>query len=55
MVEASLEEIPGSYPFVLFLPQTQTERLLVEHVEAQGGRIEREAELRAFTEREACE
>lgn len=54
VVEASLEEIPGSYPFVLFLPQTQTERLLVEHVEAQGGRIEREAELRALTERDAC-
>lgn len=50
VVEASFDEIGGSYPFVLFLPQTQTERLLAEHVAAQGGRIEREVELHAFVE-----
>lgn len=58
ILQASFEEIPGSYPFVLFLPQTQTERLLAEHIEAQGGRIEREVELRSFTasdERIECE
>jgi 2-polyprenyl-6-methoxyphenol hydroxylase-like FAD-dependent oxidoreductase len=58
IIEASIDEIPGSYPFVLFLPQTETERLLAEHVEAQGGRIEREVELRSFEQREeavACE
>lgn len=52
MLEATFDEIPGSYPFILFLPQTQTERLLTEHVEAQGGRIEREVELRGLTERD---
>jgi 2-polyprenyl-6-methoxyphenol hydroxylase-like FAD-dependent oxidoreductase len=50
IIEASFDEIPGSYPFVLFLPQTETERLLAEHIEAQGGRIEREVELRSFQE-----
>lgn len=54
MLEASFDEIPGSYPFVLFLPQTQTERLLTEHVESQGGHIERQVELRSFTQREEC-
>lgn len=52
MLEASFDEIPGSYPFVLFLPQTQTERLLTEHVRSQGGRIEREVALRSFQTRE---
>ena len=51
-LEASFEEIPGSYPFVLFLPQTQTERLLTEHVQAQGGRIEREVALASFAQHE---
>lgn len=52
MLEASFEEIGGSYPFVLFLPQTETERLLTEHVQSQGGRIEREVALQSFTESE---
>ncbi len=39
MLQASFDEIPGNYPFVLFLPQTQTEQLLSEHVQAQGGTI----------------
>ncbi len=51
MLEASFDEIPGSYPFVLFLPQTQTEQLLTEHLEAQGGRIERQTALTSFEDR----
>lgn len=51
VLEASLEDIPGSYPFVLFLPQTETERLLTEHVQTQGGSIERQIELRSFVDR----
>ena len=54
ILEASFDEIPGSYPFVLFLPQTETERLLTEHVHAQGGTIEREIELRGFTQQPNC-
>ncbi|HET9097953.1 MAG TPA: FAD-dependent monooxygenase [Candidatus Baltobacteraceae bacterium] len=58
LLEASFDEIPGSYPFVLFLPQTETERLLAEHVQAQGGNIEREVTLEGFTSGEdsvACD
>jgi 2-polyprenyl-6-methoxyphenol hydroxylase-like FAD-dependent oxidoreductase len=51
ILEASFDEIRGSYPFVLFLPQTETERLLTGHVEAQGGKIEREVALESFEER----
>lgn len=54
IVETSFEGIPGNYPFVLFLPQTETERLLREHVEAQGGTIEREVELEYLIERESA-
>ena len=50
ILEASFEELPGNYPFVLFLPQTETERLLTEHVEAQAGRIERDVELESFVQ-----
>lgn len=50
ILEASFDEIRGNYPFVLFLPQTETERLLTEHVEAQGGKIEREVTLESFVE-----
>jgi 2-polyprenyl-6-methoxyphenol hydroxylase-like FAD-dependent oxidoreductase len=53
LLEAPFDELPGNYPFVLFLPQTQTERLLREHVEAQGGHVERGIELRAFHQRES--
>ncbi len=52
ILEASFDEIPSNYPFVLFLPQTETERLLIEHIEAQGGTIERRTELRSFTQRD---
>lgn len=58
VLEASFDDIPGNYPFILFLPQAQTEALLAEHVEAQGGVIEREVMLQNFTdtgERVDCE
>lgn len=53
ILEASFDEIPSNYPFVLFLPQTQTEALLTGHVEALGGRIEREVALESFEQDEA--
>jgi 2-polyprenyl-6-methoxyphenol hydroxylase-like FAD-dependent oxidoreductase len=37
----TLDKIPGRYPYVLFLPQSDTERILAEHLESIGGRIER--------------
>lgn len=50
IVTFPLNRIPGRYPYVLFLPQSETERLMIEHLEALGGRIERGVELRAFTD-----
>jgi 2-polyprenyl-6-methoxyphenol hydroxylase-like FAD-dependent oxidoreductase len=42
------EKIPGRYPYVLLLPQNETEQLLIEHLQSMGGKIERNAELIAF-------
>ena len=54
ILEASFDEIRGNYPFVLFLPQRETERLLTEHVQSQGGTIEREVALQSFEQQERC-
>jgi 2-polyprenyl-6-methoxyphenol hydroxylase-like FAD-dependent oxidoreductase len=43
-----LSRIPGRYPYVLFLPQSETERLLTEHLRSLGVAIERGAELLSF-------
>jgi 2-polyprenyl-6-methoxyphenol hydroxylase-like FAD-dependent oxidoreductase len=43
-----LSRIPGRYPYVLFLPQSETERLLTEHLRSLGVQIERGAELLSF-------
>jgi 2-polyprenyl-6-methoxyphenol hydroxylase-like FAD-dependent oxidoreductase len=41
----ALDRIPGRYPFVLFLPQNDTERILTDHLRSLGGEIERGTEL----------
>jgi 2-polyprenyl-6-methoxyphenol hydroxylase-like FAD-dependent oxidoreductase len=43
-----LDRIPGRYPFVLFLPQNETERLLAEHLRSLGCEVERGTELLSF-------
>jgi 2-polyprenyl-6-methoxyphenol hydroxylase-like FAD-dependent oxidoreductase len=48
IVSFEFDQIPGRYPFVLFLPQSETERLLTEHLRSLGGEIERETELLSF-------
>lgn len=48
IVSFSLDRIPGRYPFVLFLPQSDTERLMAEHLASIGGRVERGVELTSF-------
>jgi 2-polyprenyl-6-methoxyphenol hydroxylase-like FAD-dependent oxidoreductase len=40
-----LDHIPSRYPFVLFLPQNQTEAMLTQHLHELGGDIERGTEL----------
>jgi 2-polyprenyl-6-methoxyphenol hydroxylase-like FAD-dependent oxidoreductase len=38
-----------AYPFALMIPQSETERLLEEHLAAQGIQVERQVELLRFT------
>lgn len=40
--------VPGRYPFALFLPQSETERLLIAHLQSLGGDVERGTELLSF-------
>lgn len=51
ILEAAFDENGGNYPFILLLPQALTERFLIEHIEAQGGNIEREVEVESFADR----
>jgi len=39
------EDVDSPYPLPFLLPQSETERLLAEHLIASGGRIERQVEL----------
>src|SRR5690349_7100524 len=41
IISFPFDRIEGRYPFVLFLPQSETERLMAEHLSSIGGRIER--------------
>jgi 2-polyprenyl-6-methoxyphenol hydroxylase-like FAD-dependent oxidoreductase len=44
-----LAGVASPYPYALMLPQSETERLLEEHLHGLGVAIEREVELTAFT------
>jgi 2-polyprenyl-6-methoxyphenol hydroxylase-like FAD-dependent oxidoreductase len=50
IVSFPLDKIPGHYRFVLFLPQNETEALLIEHLESLGGRVERGTEMLSIQE-----
>jgi 2-polyprenyl-6-methoxyphenol hydroxylase-like FAD-dependent oxidoreductase len=52
IVSFTLDKIPGHYPFVLFLPQNETEALLIEHLESLGGKVERGIELKSIAEKD---
>ena len=45
IVRLSLDELESPYPFVLALPQCETERLLAEELNSRGTVVERECEL----------
>ena len=46
----SFETVQSPYPYALMLPQSDTERLLEEHLNRQGVEVERRVELVGFTQ-----
>lgn len=45
VLELSFDSLPSSYAFVISLPQSQTERILLERLQALGGQVEWQTEL----------
>jgi 2-polyprenyl-6-methoxyphenol hydroxylase-like FAD-dependent oxidoreductase len=50
IAHVSLDGIASSFPYLLLLPQSESERLLEAHLESLGGRVERNVELTGFAE-----
>ena len=50
IVDFKLDGVESTYPFALFIPQSETETLLNSHMEALGVKTEREVELIALTQ-----
>jgi 2-polyprenyl-6-methoxyphenol hydroxylase-like FAD-dependent oxidoreductase len=47
----SFDSLPSAYRYALMIPQSETERILEEHLEKQGVRVDRTVTLEGFTER----
>src|SRR6516165_9176932 len=45
ILHVTLDELESPYPFVISLPQSQTERILAKVLEERGVKVEREVEL----------
>jgi len=45
LVQANLDDVDSPYPFVLMIPQSETERVLEERLAARGVHVERRVEL----------
>ena len=45
-----MSSVASPYPFVFSLPQSETERILIEHLEDLGVSVERERELIGLTQ-----
>ena len=53
LARISLRQLPGGYPFGLFLPQSDTERLLTAELLRLGVTVERSVDLTGFTAAES--
>ncbi len=53
IIQMSMKELHSPYPFILCLPQNQTERILNHHLERLGGQVERQRELIGLTQDDA--
>lgn len=49
LARVSFADVKSPYPYALMLPQSETERLLEEHLNRLGMHVEREVELTQFT------
>lgn len=49
LVDLGFGDLPTAFPFVLCVPQADTEQVLAAHVEAAGGEVLRGVELVSFT------
>src|SRR5437879_3261297 len=49
IAQISLDELDSRFPYVLCVPQSETERVLNELVERRGVKVERGVELASFT------
>ena len=45
LLRLSLKGLDSAYPYVLSLPQSQTEKILIQSLEGLGGKVERQVEL----------
>jgi 2-polyprenyl-6-methoxyphenol hydroxylase-like FAD-dependent oxidoreductase len=52
ILHVSFDELAAPYPFILSLPQSETERILGAHLERLGIQVERNMELIGFTQDE---
>ena len=50
IAEVDMSSVASPYPFVFSLPQSETERILIEHLEGLGVSVERERELIGLTQ-----
>ncbi|HEY2106414.1 MAG TPA: FAD-dependent monooxygenase, partial [Candidatus Binataceae bacterium] len=50
VIHATFDRIPSRYPYVLSLPQSETERILAQHLEKLEVQVERKAELIGLTQ-----
>lgn len=53
LAHLAFDDLESPYPYILFLPQNETERLLAAHLENQGVVIERSVELTSLTHTDA--
>jgi 3-(3-hydroxy-phenyl)propionate hydroxylase len=51
IVHFTFDRIPSRYPYLLFLPQSETEAILNEHMESLGIKAERGVELTSLAAR----
>lgn len=53
IVHLSFKDLATSYPFVLLIPQSETENILLQNLEQQGAIVERQTKLLSFTQDDA--